>query len=57
LSEVRLGRDGDELALEVPPADNLFLGEAVQRRLEGLARALGVSPKVRRCERRDTARG
>ena len=57
LSEVRLGREGDELVLEVPSADNLFLGETVQRRLDALARSLGMSGIVRRCERRGTAQG
>ena len=57
LSEVRLGRYGDELVLEVPPADNLFLGETVQRRLDALGRSLGMSAMVRRCERRGMARG
>jgi exopolyphosphatase/guanosine-5'-triphosphate,3'-diphosphate pyrophosphatase len=57
LSEVRLGRDGDELVLEVSPADNLFLGETVQRRLDALGRSLGMSAMVRRCERRGMARG
>jgi exopolyphosphatase / guanosine-5'-triphosphate,3'-diphosphate pyrophosphatase len=57
LSEVRLGREGDELVLEVPPADNLFLGETVQRRLDALARSLGMSAMVRRYQRRGMARG
>jgi len=51
LSEVRLTREGDELVLEVPPTDNLFLGETVQRRLDALARSLGMSGIVRRCKR------
>lgn len=57
LSQVRLGREGDALVLEVPSADNLFLGEAVQRRLDALAKSLGMSPMVRRYERRSMARG
>jgi exopolyphosphatase/guanosine-5'-triphosphate,3'-diphosphate pyrophosphatase len=57
LSEVRLAREGDELVLEVPPADNLFLGETVQRRLDALSRSLGMSGIVRRCERRGMAQG
>jgi exopolyphosphatase/guanosine-5'-triphosphate,3'-diphosphate pyrophosphatase len=48
LSQVRLGRDGDEMVLKVPPADNPFLGETVQRRLDALARSLGTSATVRR---------
>jgi exopolyphosphatase/guanosine-5'-triphosphate,3'-diphosphate pyrophosphatase len=49
LPEVRLGRESDELVLEVPATDNLFLGETVQRRYDALARSLGVTPVVRRC--------
>jgi exopolyphosphatase/guanosine-5'-triphosphate,3'-diphosphate pyrophosphatase len=50
LSEVQLGRDGDKLVLEVPPADNLFVGEAVQRRLDALARSLDTTAVVKRGE-------
>jgi exopolyphosphatase / guanosine-5'-triphosphate,3'-diphosphate pyrophosphatase len=48
LSEVRLGRESDEVVLEVPATDNLFLGETVQRRYDALARSLGVTPVVKR---------
>jgi exopolyphosphatase/guanosine-5'-triphosphate,3'-diphosphate pyrophosphatase len=57
LSEVWLGREGNNLILEIPSEGNLFLGEAVQRRLDALARALGTNPVLRRRERRETARG
>ena len=57
LSEVRLGREGDELVLEIPPADSLFIGETVQRRLDALARSMGTSAIVRRCESRGVAQG
>jgi exopolyphosphatase/guanosine-5'-triphosphate,3'-diphosphate pyrophosphatase len=50
LSEVQLGREDDKLVLEVPPGDNLFLGEAVQRRLDALARSLDAIPSVKRRE-------
>jgi exopolyphosphatase/guanosine-5'-triphosphate,3'-diphosphate pyrophosphatase len=48
LPEVRLGRESDELVLEVPATDHLFLGETVQRRYDALARSLGVTPVVKR---------
>ena len=48
MSEVRLGRESDEVVLEVPATDNLFLGETVQRRYDALARSLGVTPVVKR---------
>ena len=57
LSEVRLAREGDELVLEVPPGDNLFLGETVQRRLDALARSMGTSAMVRRWKSGGMARG
>jgi len=57
LSEVWLGREGDSLVLEIPPTGSLFVGETVQRRLDGLARSLGTTPVVRRRETRRLARG
>ena len=46
LSETWIGRDGDNLELDVPPT-GLFGGETVQRRLDALARALGATAIVR----------
>jgi exopolyphosphatase / guanosine-5'-triphosphate,3'-diphosphate pyrophosphatase len=43
LDQVRLTRDPAGIALELPPTGNLFVGEAVQRRLDALGRALGVA--------------
>ena len=58
LSDVWLGREGDRLVLEIPSTGSLFVGEAVQRRLDVLARSLGATPVVRRGERRQQlARG
>jgi exopolyphosphatase / guanosine-5'-triphosphate,3'-diphosphate pyrophosphatase len=57
LSEVRLERAGGSVVLEVPPESSLFVGEAVQRRLDSLARCLGLSPLVRRSEVRRAAHG
>ncbi len=48
LSEMRLGREGRNLVLEVPPDDSLAAGEAVQRRLDALARSLGATSSLRR---------
>jgi exopolyphosphatase / guanosine-5'-triphosphate,3'-diphosphate pyrophosphatase len=50
LDQVRLRRVGASLALDLPPDGNLFAGEAVQRRLDALGRALGLgtSPARRR---------
>ena len=55
LSETWLGRDGAGLVLEVPPADGLFMGETVQRRLDAVARSLGVTSVLRRREPRRLA--
>jgi exopolyphosphatase / guanosine-5'-triphosphate,3'-diphosphate pyrophosphatase len=58
LSELWLGREGDSLVLEIPSTGSLFVGEAVQRRLDVLARSLGTIPVVRRRrEARQLARG
>jgi exopolyphosphatase/guanosine-5'-triphosphate,3'-diphosphate pyrophosphatase len=48
LSEVSLDRDGDNLVLEIPPTGSLFSGETIQRRLDAVARSLGVSGIIRR---------
>ena len=55
LSEVRLGREGNSLILEIPPECSLFLGETVQRRLDALARSLSATPVVRRRDSRQRA--
>jgi exopolyphosphatase / guanosine-5'-triphosphate,3'-diphosphate pyrophosphatase len=47
LSEVSLSLAGGGLVLEVPPESSLFVGEAVQRRLDAVARSLGATPAVR----------
>ena len=48
LAQVRLSRGGDGVMLELPAEGNLFSGEAVQRRLDALARSLGVSARTTR---------
>jgi exopolyphosphatase / guanosine-5'-triphosphate,3'-diphosphate pyrophosphatase len=50
LSESRLNRTGDVMALEVPPESSLFAGETVQRRLDAVARSLGASAVIRTSE-------
>ncbi|MGH7114288.1 MAG: hypothetical protein ACREE9_07315 [Stellaceae bacterium] len=47
LSDTWLGREGNRLVLEVPPADSRFGGETVQRRLDAVARSLGVGALLR----------
>jgi exopolyphosphatase/guanosine-5'-triphosphate,3'-diphosphate pyrophosphatase len=54
LSETWLGLEAGSLVLEIPSAGSLFRGEAVQRRLDALARSFGKSPTVRY---REPARG
>jgi exopolyphosphatase/guanosine-5'-triphosphate,3'-diphosphate pyrophosphatase len=56
LSETWLGLESGILVLEIPSAGSLFLGETVQRRLDALARSLGVSSTMRRRDRRQMAR-
>ena len=55
LSETWLGLESGILVLEIPSAGSLFLGETVQRRLDALARSLGVNSTVRRRDRRQMA--
>jgi len=55
LSGTWLGREGTNLVLEVPPADGLFVGETVQRRLDAVARSLGLTSVVRPSESRRLA--
>jgi exopolyphosphatase/guanosine-5'-triphosphate,3'-diphosphate pyrophosphatase len=50
-----LGREGANLVLEAPPADGLFVGETVQRRLAAVARSLGATPVLRHSESRRLA--
>jgi exopolyphosphatase/guanosine-5'-triphosphate,3'-diphosphate pyrophosphatase len=46
LDEVRLARDTQGIMLELPPTGSLFVGEAVQRRLDALGRALGLATRT-----------
>ena len=48
LHQVRLVPTPDGLTLELPPTGSLFTGEAVQRRLDALGRALGVAAATAR---------
>jgi exopolyphosphatase/guanosine-5'-triphosphate,3'-diphosphate pyrophosphatase len=48
LNEVRLLREDGMLTLEMPSDGDLFQGEAVERRLAALARALGLSARTTR---------
>jgi exopolyphosphatase/guanosine-5'-triphosphate,3'-diphosphate pyrophosphatase len=51
LDQVRLTRDANGIALELPPTGSLFAGETVTRRLDALGRALGLPARtVRRRE-------
>src|SRR4029077_18591143 len=58
LSDAWLCREENSLVLEIPPTGSLYVGEAVQRRLQILAGSLGATPVVRRREpRRRPANG
>jgi exopolyphosphatase / guanosine-5'-triphosphate,3'-diphosphate pyrophosphatase len=46
LDEVRLGSDPGGIVLELPPEGSLFTGEAVQRRLDALGRALDLRART-----------
>ena len=48
LAQTRLLRGGDALTLKLPAEGSLFTGEAVQRRLEALARSLGGGARTTR---------
>lgn len=50
LDQVRLRREANGVALELPPTGSLFVGEAVQRRLDALGRAIGVMRTLHRAE-------
>jgi exopolyphosphatase/guanosine-5'-triphosphate,3'-diphosphate pyrophosphatase len=47
LAELRLGRSGNTLTLDVPSESSLFVGETVQRRLDAVARSLSLNPVIR----------
>jgi exopolyphosphatase/guanosine-5'-triphosphate,3'-diphosphate pyrophosphatase len=55
LADTWLGREGARVILEVPSGDSLFLGETIQRRLDSVARAIGVTALVRHRESRRLA--
>jgi len=46
LDEARLARDAQGLVLELPPTGSLFIGEAVQRRLDALGRAFSLATRI-----------
>ena len=48
LDEVLLNREHNALILELPATGSLFVGEAVQRRLDALGRALGLATRTER---------
>jgi len=48
LDQVRLTREADGITLELPPTGGLFVGEAVQRRLDALGRALALPTRTLR---------
>jgi exopolyphosphatase / guanosine-5'-triphosphate,3'-diphosphate pyrophosphatase len=48
LNDVQLSRRDGTLTLELPPRGSLFQGEAVERRLAALGRALGLAPQMTR---------
>ncbi len=50
LADLGLGRSGNTLTLDVPSGSSLFVGETVQRRLDAVARSLGMNPMIRRRE-------
>jgi exopolyphosphatase/guanosine-5'-triphosphate,3'-diphosphate pyrophosphatase len=50
LSELRLSRAASTLALDVPSKSSLFVGETVQRRLDAVARSLGMTAVIRQRE-------
>ncbi len=56
LAELGLGRSGDTLTLDVPSESSLFVGETVQRRLDAVARSLGMDAVIRHRETSVAAR-
>ena len=57
LSELQLGRSGNILVLNVPSESALFVGETVQRRLDAVARSLGMTAVIRHRETSSAAGG
>jgi exopolyphosphatase/guanosine-5'-triphosphate,3'-diphosphate pyrophosphatase len=57
LSEVRLGSAGHRLVLEVPSDSSLYGGETVQRRLDAVARSLGMTAVTRQRDSSSAAVG
>ncbi len=55
LAELALGRSGNTLTLDVPSESSLFVGETVQRRLDAVARSLGMTASIREREASSTA--
>jgi exopolyphosphatase/guanosine-5'-triphosphate,3'-diphosphate pyrophosphatase len=55
LGDVSLSRKDNALVLELPPSGSLFQGEAVERRLAALSRALGLTPQTTRRRARKPA--
>ena len=55
LDEVTLHRDAEGIVLDLPPSGSLFLGEAVERRLAALGRALGQPARRERRRAPDPA--
>jgi len=55
LDQVELTREGQGLVLHLPETGSLFSGEAVQRRLEALGRALGQPARTARGRARTAA--
>jgi exopolyphosphatase / guanosine-5'-triphosphate,3'-diphosphate pyrophosphatase len=55
LSHVELDRTGNRLVLKVPGGSGLFGGETVQRRLEAVARSIGLTSMLRQREARELA--
>lgn len=55
LAEIGLGRGSNNLTLDVPSESSLFVGETVQRRLDAVARSLGMNAAIRRRETSVTA--
>lgn len=46
LRTVHLRRQADHLVLDLPQSETVLVGDAVQRRLDALAKALGLAPRI-----------
>jgi exopolyphosphatase/guanosine-5'-triphosphate,3'-diphosphate pyrophosphatase len=57
LSDLKLGRSGDTLRLDVPMESSLFVGETVQRRLDAVARSIGGTAMIRGLEATNRVEG